>query len=115
MGAIVALAIVACGSTTGATTPASGSASADNASPCTSDYDCMLVDACCNCANGGGKIAIRKDQLELYNRERPKECANTVCAEMVSGDRSCYADATCHRGQCSVSPHSPDQTHGTPR
>ena len=115
MGAIVAFTIAACGATSSSSTTTTTTAPSDVASACTSDADCMLVDACCNCSNGGGRIAIRKDQLELYTKQRPSECANVACAEMVSGDPSCNSEAECRNGSCAVLAHRNDQKHGIPR
>jgi hypothetical protein len=113
-GLAVATAIIACGPKAPASDPNAGRPS-DDLGSCRSDDDCILVDQCCDCNNGGGRIAIRKDQLAHYKEQRTKECSNMACAAMISQDGSCNAEASCRDGRCSVSPHLGDDTHGNPR
>jgi hypothetical protein len=82
---------------------------------CTKDEDCQLVDQCCDCNNGGGRIAIRADQLGHYRDQHAKECGGMVCTAQISTDASCNAEAACHDGRCTVQPHLGDDTHSNPR
>jgi hypothetical protein len=113
-GCALAALIVACGhpaSTPGPTSSSSG----DDTGACKSDDDCILVDQCCDCNNGGGRMAIRKDQLDHHKAQAAKECAAMACAAMVSQDGSCNAEASCRDGRCAVTPHLGDDTHANPR
>ena len=72
---------------------------------CTTADDCTLVDQCCGCSAGGGKLAIRKDHVAAFETQRAKECADMACPAVMSNDMSCDADAICAGGKCSVAPH----------
>jgi hypothetical protein len=109
---LVLAALVACGHP--ATPGGSGSATPQDLGACTKDDDCQLVDQCCDCNNGGGRIAIRADQLSHYKAQHAKECGGMVCAAVISTDGSCNAEAACHEGRCAVQPHLGDNTHDNP-
>lgn len=114
LAALAALAAVAalaapgaagCGSATPATPdrPAPITQPADH---CTTADDCDLVDACCGCNAGGKKIAIRKDAVAGFLASREQRCAGVMCAQFISQDPSCDAEAICgSRNRCRVAPH----------
>jgi hypothetical protein len=80
------------------------------ATNCTTADDCDLVDACCGCNAGGKKFAIRKDAVAGFMASREQRCGNVVCAQMISTDPSCDAEAICgSRNRCRVAPHMQHQ------
>ena len=97
-----------CGSTPAAPDqPAPILQPADN---CTTADDCDLVDACCGCSAGGKKIAIRKDAVAGFTASHDQRCAGVMCAQMMSQDPSCDAEAICgSRNRCRVAPHMQHQ------
>jgi hypothetical protein len=81
-------------------------ASTEPADSCTSADDCALVDACCGCNAGGKKLAIRKDAVAGFEASRAERCGDVMCAQMISTDPSCDAEAICgSRNRCRVAPH----------
>lgn len=114
LGALVGLGAAGCGGT-----PASPSAPAPGDQPapvtepadhCTTADDCELVDACCGCNAGGRKIAIRRDAVAAFEASRAQRCADTLCAQVISTDPSCDAEAICgSRNRCRVAPHMQHQ------
>lgn len=73
---------------------------------CTTSDDCELVQACCGCNAGGKQIAIRKDAVAGFQAARPQRCADNMCAQVISTDPSCSAEAVCGQaGRCEVAPH----------
>jgi hypothetical protein len=95
----------------GSSKPATGTGSAapitgDLPDSCTTSEDCELVQACCGCNAGGKQIAIRKDAVAGFEAARPQRCADNMCAQVISTDASCNAEAVCgQNGRCEVSPH----------
>jgi len=80
------------------------------ATNCTTADDCDLVDACCGCNAGGKKFAIRKDAVAGFLASREQRCGGVVCAQMISTDPSCDAEAICgSRNRCRVAPHMQHQ------
>ena len=80
------------------------------ADSCTAADDCALVDACCGCNAGGKKIAIRKDAVAGFESSRAQRCGDQVCAQVISTDPSCDAEAICgSRNRCRVAPHMQHQ------
>jgi hypothetical protein len=102
---VVALAL-GCGH---ASTPPAGDPSAPDPEArdtCTKSEECTLVDACCGCNAGGRRVAIRKDYVATYDAGRAKRCAHSMCAQHVSTDVSCDAEAVCNAlNRCVVQPH----------
>ncbi|HEX7837994.1 MAG TPA: hypothetical protein VF469_11055 [Kofleriaceae bacterium] len=77
---------------------------------CTTADDCELVDACCGCNAGGKRIAIRKDAVAGFEASRAQRCADVMCAQVISTDPSCDAEAICGSGnRCQVAPHMQHQ------
>jgi hypothetical protein len=73
---------------------------------CATADDCDLVDACCGCSAGGRRLAIRKDAVAGFLASRAQRCAGVVCAQHISHEPSCDAEATCgSRNRCRVAPH----------
>jgi len=108
IGALSLLAAVGCGSSkpapagSGSATPITG----ELPDTCTTSEDCELVQACCGCNAGGKQIAIRKDAVAGFEAARPERCGGNMCAQMISTDPSCSAEAVCGQtGRCEVAPH----------
>ena len=105
---LVAILAVGCGSSKPA--PSGGGSAApitgDLPDSCTTSDDCELVQACCGCNAGGKQIAIRKDAVAGFEAARPQRCTDNMCAQVISTDPSCSAEAVCgQNGRCEVSPH----------
>ena len=73
---------------------------------CSTAEDCTLVDACCGCNAAGRRVAIRKDAVAEYDATRPQRCGDSMCAQAISTDPSCHAEAACEAGKCTVMAHS---------
>jgi hypothetical protein len=81
-------------------------AAGEPANNCTATDECDLVEACCGCNAGGKKFALRKDAVAAYEASRAERCANVMCAQMISTDPTCDAEAVCGSGnRCRVVPH----------
>jgi hypothetical protein len=77
---------------------------------CTTADDCDLVDDCCGCNAGGKRIAIRKDSVAGFLASRDQRCGGVMCAQMISTDPTCDAEAICgSRDRCRVAPHMQHQ------
>jgi len=77
-------------------------APADNRD-CKTDKDCVVVaDDCCPCSQGGKARAIPKKQMDSYEKDRKKRCADTACTEMMSDDPSCSQVPFCGVGICEL-------------
>ena len=73
-------------------------APADNRD-CKTDKDCVAVaDDCCPCSQGGKARAIPKKQMDDYEKDRKKRCADTACTEMMSTDPTCAQEPVLRRG-----------------
>jgi hypothetical protein len=73
---------------------------------CKVSDECALVDACCGCNAGGKQIAIRADAVAGFQGSREQRCAGQMCAQAISTDPSCDAEATCGQNErCNVTPH----------
>jgi len=106
---LAAVAALGCGPAT-APPPDKPVLRADAADHCTTADDCDLVDACCGCNAGGKRIAIRKDAVAGFASARETRCAGQMCAQMISSDPSCDAEAICgSRNRCRVAPHMQHQ------
>ncbi len=69
---------------------------------CSRDSECVLVDDCCGCANGGIRQAVRADAVEAMSGAAEAACGTRSCAEgQASQHRSCAATAAvCRGGRC---------------
>jgi len=77
-------------------------APADNRD-CKTDKDCVVVaDDCCPCSQGGKARAIPKKQMDTYEKDRKKRCADTACTEQMSDDASCSQVPFCGVGICEL-------------
>jgi hypothetical protein len=77
------------------------------ADSCTTAADCALVEECCGCNAGGKKIAIRMDAVASFESSRAERCGDVMCAQMISTDPSCDAEAICgSSSRCEVAPHT---------
>jgi len=107
------VAALGCGAAPPPPPPATGSGSsteradlAELPDRCSAADDCELVDACCGCNAGGRKLAIRKDAVAAFERTHEQRCADQMCAQVISHDPSCDAEAICgSRNHCRVAPH----------
>jgi len=75
---------------------------------CKSDGDCALIQAgCCDCNHGGSKISVgkagaaKREALELV-KCGGKQNGGIFCAEVVTNDASCSAEAACVDGRCGM-------------
>jgi len=103
---------VGCGGTPAAAPdkPAAPAAVLEPPDSCTTADDCDLVDACCGCNAGGKKLAIRKDAVAAFEASREQRCGGLMCAQFISQDPSCDAEAICgSRNRCRVAPHMQHQ------
>jgi len=74
-----------------------------DARDCKTDKDCVVVaDDCCPCSQGGKARAIPKKQMDAYEKDRKKRCADTACTEMMSDDPSCSQVPFCGVGICEL-------------
>jgi hypothetical protein len=104
---LLAALAIGCGSSNSAP-PSNGSkpGPAGAADSCTTAEDCTLVSACCGCNAGGRQIAIRRDAVAAYEASAEQRCEGNMCAQVISTDPSCDAEATCgSNGRCTVTPH----------
>ncbi len=69
---------------------------------CSHDSECILVEDCCGCANGGTQQAVRNDVVEELEAAGAAECADRGCTPGVqSAHRSCTAsESVCRGGRC---------------
>jgi hypothetical protein len=107
MKTLLLVMLVACGSNS-KPTPGPGNTKPINAvdrNTCKVAEDCALVEACCGCAAGGKRVAIRKDAVAEYDASRQQRCGDMVCTTVMSEDSSCNAEATCEAGHCKVMAH----------
>ncbi len=110
---LVLVVALGCGSSKSAPpSPGSTPATTEPATSCRVSEDCTLVSACCGCAAGGRQIAIRKDGVAAFEASHEQRCGGNLCAQVISTDPSCDAEATCgSNGRCTVTPH---MQHATP-
>jgi hypothetical protein len=89
---------------------------------CKSDDDCMIVDDCCSCGAGGGRIGVSAQARSAVEARRVEACSTddsvtspdarrvtpVKCTEVVRTDGSCApnARAACRAGVCRVVSHS---------
>ncbi|HEU4731945.1 MAG TPA: hypothetical protein VFT22_28815 [Kofleriaceae bacterium] len=105
LAVLATLAGAACGSRS-APAPDRPATTTEPDDRCHAADDCELVDACCGCNAGGKRIAIRKDAVAAFEASREQRCADVVCAQVISTDPSCDAEAICgSRNRCRVAPH----------
>ena len=107
LGLLVAL-LVGCASggagsqsaANGSDGPRAGQPQAEEQS-CWRDQDCVLVDDCCGCANGGLRLSVRADKLDAVTERSGSECSERTCSGQASQHRSCKATAArCVGGSC---------------
>jgi hypothetical protein len=116
--ALIAAVVGAIGCGSSKSTPANGGSGSGSTATmtgelpdsCTTSEDCELVSACCGCNAGGKQIAIRKDAVTAFEGSREQRCGGNMCAQMISTDPSCSAEAVCgQNGRCEVAPHMQHQ------
>jgi hypothetical protein len=89
--------------------PGSTSASsAQDQGRCTRDEDCTFAPRdCCGCTAGGGRVAIRVDEVEAQTQALHCEPAQP-CPAVMSDTLECLADrAFCQNGRCAADPRGP--------
>ncbi|GEM_PF-2829948 len=72
---------------------------------CTSDSDCILVDAdCCGCNQGGERTAINKAFESEWRKYLSCETKDIACIQVISNDPSCNENnqAICTAGKCEI-------------
>ena len=70
---------------------------------CKINSDCALtVRDCCNCNNGGARIAVNKKAISQYRQENQKKCGEIFCMAVISQHKSCKRDAKalCKNNKC---------------
>ena len=68
---------------------------------CKTDDECVIVqDGCCSCKNGGKNTAILKTEQQAWQAKLSAECADIMCATVISNDKTCYTVAKCVDGKC---------------
>jgi len=66
---------------------------------CQADSDCVYVqNGCCDCANGGGALAVRRDQLEAFRANFKCEAAD--CTAMMRDPGCESGTVSCRAGLC---------------
>jgi len=77
---------------------------------CKVEADCtLIVDGCCDCANGGKLApALKRDEAKLAKAHQAA-CKGTMCTMMVSTDKSCGSRPACVDGHCALRPARPDE------
>jgi hypothetical protein len=112
--AVLAFVLAACGSSKPASVDPGPPKPLDPNAPlpddCKVSEDCALVQACCGCNAGGKQIAIRADAVAAFDASREQRCGDQMCAQVISTDPSCSAEAVCgQNGRCIVAPHLQSQ------
>jgi hypothetical protein len=81
---------------------------------CKVEADCtLIVDGCCDCANGGKLApALKRDETKL-TKAHQAACKNTMCTMMVSTDKSCGSRPACVDGHCALRPARADEKSAT--
>lgn len=71
---------------------------------CQKDEDCGIVAAdCCGCNAAGAQTAIYRKYFSHAQACRAEKCAATLCAQMISTDKSCRLNETlCKNGKCEL-------------
>jgi hypothetical protein len=77
-----------------------GAASAEDRT-CSRDSECVLVDDCCGCSQGGQRLAVRSDRVAALESGADGACETRRCAPIGPQHRSCEATASrCSGGLC---------------
>ncbi len=65
------------------------------AKECNTASDCIAVPVeCCDCAHGGKLKAAPKSKAAA------SACADVLCVQMMSSDKTCKLKAACENGHC---------------
>jgi hypothetical protein len=68
---------------------------------CSRDSECVLVQDCCGCTQGGLQLAVHRDSVERLESSASSSCSEVQCAGGASAHRSCEAtSARCLGGRC---------------
>jgi hypothetical protein len=77
-----------------------GAASAEQRT-CSRDSECVLVDDCCGCSQGGQRLAVRGELVPSLETAADDACAARRCAPVSPQHHSCRATAArCSGGLC---------------
>lgn len=71
---------------------------------CETDSDCIpIAESCCDCDQGGRRIAINRKYYKHGLENRADSCLLAICQEAESTHMSCTgAEPTCVSGQCQM-------------
>jgi hypothetical protein len=70
---------------------------------CKADADCIQVPGdCCGCESGGMNVSIQSKAMMDVATARAAGCNDAVCTMQVSNHSSCFADAKCVAGVCTM-------------
>lgn len=77
---------------------------------CSSDSDCVFVDSCCDCNNGGVRAVVNKDSADEVRGLIQSNCEDVVCAAVISDHPNCQEGvyAKCWDGICGSSIADPN-------
>ncbi len=80
---------------------------------CKVEAECtLIVDGCCDCANGGKLVpALKREETKLTLAHRAA-CKGTMCTMMVSTDKQCGSRPACLNGHCATRPARPEERSG---
>lgn len=75
-----------------------------NLRACEQDQDCIpIAESCCDCNQGGKRIAINKKYYKFSLDDRSDSCMLAVCQSAVSTHESCTSGKpVCVSGQCQM-------------
>ena len=75
----------------------------DEVFQCHENSECIIVTAgCCDCNAGGRSIAINARYQDYWQNRWVEQCADTMCASVISKDPSCTAEPVCFEGLCQL-------------
>jgi hypothetical protein len=81
---------------------------------CKVEAECtLIVDGCCDCANGGKLAPALKREETKLNLAHRAACKDAMCTMMVSTDKSCGSRPACVDGHCALRPARPDEKSAT--
>ena len=70
---------------------------------CQTDSDCVYVqNGCCDCANGGGAIAVHRDKVQAFRAKF--DCSAASCTAMMNLPGCDKGTASCKAGLCEYAP-----------
>jgi len=68
---------------------------------CSRDAECVLVDDCCGCSQGGQRLAVLSERVTVLEAAGESACSERRCAPVRPQHHSCTATAArCSGGLC---------------